>query len=112
MNYNSNGVSDNRNALKMLGIQSKDLIGGSQTLSDAYGQLVADIGTLASQGNINKDASEAVLKQTQGLRDSVSGVNMDEEAANLVKYEQAYTACSRVVSSAQKMLDALFAAMQ
>jgi len=112
VNYNSDGVSDNRNALSMVGIQEKNLVSGSQTLSDGYGQLVADIGTLASQGNINKDASQAVLNQTQALRDSVSGVNMDEEAANLVKYEQAYTACSRVVTSAQKMLDALFAAMQ
>jgi len=112
LGFNSNGVSDNRNAVKMLALQETGSLNDGTSFSDSYGELVSKIGSLASQALINRDASAAILEQSQGLRDSISGVNLDEEAANLIKYEMAYTASSRVISVAQDIIDALFEALR
>ena len=56
---------------------------------------------------MNTDAARSVLEQTQSLRDSISGVNLDEEAANLIKFEQAYNANSQVISIARQVFDTL-----
>lgn len=110
---NTNGVGDNRNALLLSGLQQKQtLAGGTATYQDAYGQMVADVGAKTQQANIARDAREALLKQSVDARDSVSGVNLDEEAANLMKMQQAYQASARLVSAADEMFQTLLDAIR
>lgn len=107
--YNSNGSSDNRNALAIGTLQRADTI-GTVTFEDAYGQLVASIGTDAAQLQISRDASESLLTQAQATRDAISGVNLDEEAANLIMFQQAYNASAQVIQIARSLFDTLLGA--
>ena len=111
LNYNSNGSSDNRNALALAALQRTDTI-GTATFEDTYGQLVSDIGARTSQLQISRDASDSLLKQAQATRDAVSGVNLDEEAANLIMYQQAYNASAQVIQVARSLFDTLLAAFR
>ena len=110
---NNNGVGDNRNALLLSGLQQKPtLAGGTATYQDAYGQIIADVGAKTQQANIGRDARETLLKQSVDARDSVSGVNLDEEAANLIKTQQAYQAAARLISTADSLFQTLLDAVR
>lgn len=109
VNYNSNGSSDNRNALALGALQQTDTI-GTGTYEDTYGQLVSNIGTSAAQLHISRDANDSLLTQAQASRDAVSGVNLDEEASNLIMYQQAYNASAQVIQIARSLFDTLLAA--
>jgi flagellar hook-associated protein 1 FlgK len=112
IDYNGSGTSDNRNALLMAALQSADKMGnGSATYQDAYRDLVAATGSLTQRSRIDMQSSLAVLDQTRERRESLSGVNLDEEAANLIRFEQAYNASAQVISVARSVLDALFDAL-
>ena len=109
IDYNGTGTSDNRNALLMSALQSADtLANGSASYQEAYRELVADTGSLTQRSRIDMQSSLAVLEQTRERRESLSGVNLDEEAANLIRFEQAYNASAQVISVARAVLDALF----
>jgi flagellar hook-associated protein 1 FlgK len=108
VHFNEDGSSDNRNVALMSGLQSANTMdGGKLSFSEAYGQLVEFVGTTTSQTRINQEASKALLDQSQGNRDSVSGVNLDEEAARLIQFEQAYNASAQVISIARQLFDSL-----
>src|SRR3569623_373837 len=110
---NATGVGDTRNALQLCGLQQKlTLAGGTATFQDAYGQIVADIGSKTQQSNIARDARNALLKQSVEARDSVSGVNLDEEAANLIKMQQAYQAAAHVITMANTLFQSILDAVQ
>ncbi|MDO9371180.1 MAG: flagellar basal body rod C-terminal domain-containing protein, partial [Gammaproteobacteria bacterium] len=101
---NTGGVSDNRNALLLTGLQTQNtLAGGTATYQSAYGQLVADVGTKTHQADINRKAQETLLNQVTQAREAASGVNLDEEAANLVRYQQAYQAAAKVIGTANSL---------
>src|SRR5574340_130359 len=105
---NSNGVADNRNALLLAALQgSPTLAGGTANYQGAYGQVVSLIGNKTSELKVTSQAQEALLSQTQALQQSESGVNLDEEAANLLRYQQAYQAASKVIQTASQMFDAV-----
>jgi flagellar hook-associated protein 1 FlgK len=108
--YNGSGISDNRNAIA-LGEKrsSNELDGGSLNFEDAYGRLIERIGTRTAQSQINRDASESLLAQTRNNRDAMSGVNMDEEAASLIQFEQSYNASAQVIKVARQLFDSLLA---
>jgi len=92
----------------MASLETAKILGdGKLGLSDAYGQLVEKVGTESASAKSNRQAAESLMQQTQSLRDSISGVNLDEEAANLIKYEQVYNANSRVISVARDLFDTL-----
>jgi flagellar hook-associated protein 1 FlgK len=111
VDFNEDGSSDNRNAALLAGLQSADtLAGGKLSFQEAYGQLVEFVGTVTSQTRINQEASEALMQQSQANRDSLSGVNLDEEAARLIQFEQAYNASAQVINIARQIFDALLAA--
>ncbi|KAF0812524.1 Flagellar hook-associated protein 1 [Andreprevotia sp. IGB-42] len=100
---NTGGSADNRNALAMASLQtSKLMFGGTATYQDAYSAMVANIGTQTNQTNIQLDAQKVILQQAEAARDNVSGVNLDEEAANLLRYQQAYQAASKVIQIANQ----------
>jgi len=108
VSFNEDGSADNRNATLLSGLQSADTIGGGKmSFSEAYGQLVEFVGTVTSQTRINQEASKALLDQSQSNRDSVSGVNLDEEAARLIQFQQAYNASAQVISIARQLFDSL-----
>ena len=108
---NLGGSSDNRNALALAGLSLTQVI-GSATFSDAYGQVVADIGSKTAAIKNNRDAADTLLTQSQANRDSVSAVNLDEEAANLIKFQQAYQASAQVISIARSLFDSLLGAFR
>lgn len=110
--YNQNGHADNRNALAMIAIQTADVVRGSaavdgpnQSLVDTYGQIVEEIGVLTATKKIDYEAYQALFEQAYNAREEVSGVNLDEEAANLIKFEQAYNAATQVISVARDLFD-------
>ncbi len=114
--FNKDGVSDNRNALALSNLQESQLVSrrlsageavGGFTLQDIYARLVEKVGTETSVANLNLSASEAVLSSSTAVRESISGVNLDEEAANLVKYQQAYQAAAQVINTSRQLFDTL-----
>jgi flagellar hook-associated protein 1 FlgK len=116
LGFNQNGVSDNRNALKLVDLQSKQTVGVDPNVSgiatgvsftDGYGDLVERVGTLTAQARQDSEATGAILKQATDNRDSLSAVNLDEEAANLIKFEQYYNASAQVIQVARSLFDTL-----
>ncbi|MCB1646957.1 MAG: flagellar hook-associated protein FlgK [Pseudomonadales bacterium] len=106
--YNGTGVSDNRNALSMIGLETQKIVDqGTVTMMDSYGRMVEFVGASTSQAQINQEASESLMQQSQSKRDGISGVNLDEEAADLIKYELAYNASAQVISIARSLFDTL-----
>lgn len=108
---NSNGSGDNRNALLLAGIMSEPVLnGGTTSMSQAIGQFVGDIGVKTNQAQVTRDAQKVVAEEAQASMQAVSGVNLDEEAANLLRYQQAYLAISQMIRVAdscfQSVLDA------
>ncbi|BFM16585.1 hypothetical protein R50073_27680 [Maricurvus nonylphenolicus] len=107
VNFNTDGVSDNRNALKFVEIESAKLINGNASFQESYGDLVEFVGTVTAESNINRDAANEILNQSRELRNSISGVNLDEEAADLIRFEQAYNASSRIITVARDLFNTL-----
>jgi len=113
--FNTNGVSDNRNALKLANLQSKSTVGvdllnpttTGASFTDAYGDLVERVGTLTSQARVDGEATSSILKQATNNRDSVSAVNLDEEAAKLIQFQQYYQASAQIIQVARTLFDTL-----
>lgn len=108
---NSNGTGDNRNALLLAGLMSEPVLNnGTTSMSGAIGQFVGDIGVKTNQAQVTRDAQKVVADEAQDAMQAVSGVNLDEEAANLLRYQQAYMAISQMIRVAdtvfQSVLDA------
>ncbi len=108
LGFNADGISDNRNAIDLVNLSSEAVVdNGLKTLSDSYGTLVEIIGIGTNASGINLEAGQQVLNQTEDLRNSVSGVNLDEEAAKLIQFEQIYNANAQVISVARDLFDRL-----
>ena len=114
--FNQNGVSDNRNALKLADLQNKQVVGVDANITststgmsfgDGYGDMVERVGTLTAQARRDDIATGAILKQATDSRDSLSAVNLDEEAANLIQFEQYYNASAQVIQVARSLFDTL-----
>ncbi len=106
--FNDSASLDNRNALRMVEMETREVLkGNTLSLAEGYGQLVEKVGTESNLSQINTEASKSLLLETQTARDALSGVNLDEEAANLVRFEQIYNANARVISVSRDLFDAL-----
>ncbi len=115
LSQNTAGVADNRNALKLIDLQTQKTVGvgaagTGATYNNAYSGLVERVGSLTAQVRTNADAAETVLTQAQSNRDSLSAVSLDEEAANLVQFQQYYNASAQVIKVAQSLFDTLIGA--
>ncbi len=104
------GVADNRNATLLGALQTTKIFydsgnGPTTTASGAYAQLVSRVGNQTNEVKVAITSQEAMLAQAQDARDSLSGVNLDEEAANLLRYQQAYQASARVMTVAQTLFE-------
>ena len=107
VSFNTDATSDNRTGLKMAALVAAETVEGGLSINGAYNKLVEQVGAKSNLARMNTEAAHSVLEQTQSLRDSISGVNLDEEAANLIKFEQAYNANSQVISIARQVFDTL-----
>jgi flagellar hook-associated protein 1 FlgK len=113
MSDNAGGIGDNRNANLLGNLQtSLTMLGGTASFQDSYGQLVADVGRRTQSAEANGIAQRGLLDQTIASKDGLSGVNLDEEAANLVRFQQAYQAASQVVLTSRTIFDTLLGAFR
>ena len=105
---NASGRGDNRNALQIATLLNKPILnGGTVSLSDTVGRLIGDIGVQTSQAQSGRDAQQVVMNDANTAATNVSGVNLDEEAANLVRYQQAYQAAAKVIGVADSLFQTL-----
>jgi flagellar hook-associated protein 1 FlgK len=105
---NSNGVSDGSNALLLAGLETKNALNNSTTTyGGVYDQMTSAIGNTTQQMQTTSQAQQSLLTQAQTSQQSVSGVNLDEEAANLMRYQQSYQACGKMVQVADTCFQAL-----
>ncbi|VAX04404.1 Flagellar hook-associated protein FlgK [hydrothermal vent metagenome] len=93
-----NALGDNSNALALAGLQAQKLLGGStESFQSAYAKLVSEVGVGTREAKVNANAQRALLDRAVESQQAVSGVNLDEEAANLLKFQQAYQAAAQVI---------------
>jgi len=110
---NAGGVGDNRNALDLAGLANlRALGGGTASLNDSYAALVADVGVNTRRAQINAEVQGHLLGEATAQRDAISGVNLDEEAADLIRFQQAYQASAQVIAVAGEMFESLFDALR
>ena len=107
---NVGGSGDNRNALNLANLQNANILDGSTaSFQEDYSNLVGFVGSKTLSTIIERDAQESLLIQAQDRKLSKTGVNLDEEAADLIRYQQAYEAAARVISTAQSLFESLLA---
>lgn len=105
---NTNGVADNRNALLLAGLQTEPkLSGGTASYQSVYSQIVSAMGVKSRDINVMGKAQAALVAQSTQAQQSMSGVNLDEEAANLLHYQQAYQASGKMMQIATTLFDTL-----
>jgi flagellar hook-associated protein 1 FlgK len=105
---NAGGTGDNRNALKIAALLNSPVLGGGTvSLNDAVGRLIGNVGVQTNQAQTGRDAQQIVLSDANSAMSNVSGVNLDEEAANLIRYQQAYQAAAKVIGVANSLFQTL-----
>jgi flagellar hook-associated protein 1 FlgK len=117
LSFNTNGISDNTNAVAMADLQkagnikiSNNNTGSLATFHEAYSNLVGKVGGSSGRAEVTLEAAMVMKNQAQDWFDSVSGVSLDEEAANLIRYQQSYAAAARIITTAREMFDTILAA--
>jgi flagellar hook-associated protein 1 FlgK len=106
------GSSDNGNAIALGNLDDAKVLGnGTVSLNNAIGGLTTQIGSAARQADYAAEAQQVLHDQAQAARDSISGVNIDEEAANMMRFQQAYQAAAQVISTADSMFQSLISAV-
>ena len=103
---NADGTGNNENMLAMVAVESKSLV-GNKTLSTAYIDHVNNIGNVARQATIAQAALKVVHDQAVTAKDQVSGVSLDQEAADLIRYQQAYQAAAKVLQVGSQLFDSI-----
>ena len=110
---NANGTGDNTNALALAAILNQGVLNnGSTSLSDAVNAYVGTVGLQTSQAQNGATAQQSVLNSAQSAQSAVSGVNLDEQAADMVQYEQAYQAAAQTIATAQTLFESLLSAVE
>ncbi|EXI76691.1 MAG TPA: flagellar hook-associated protein FlgK [Candidatus Accumulibacter phosphatis] len=105
---NTGATADGRNVLALAQLQTLDTMSGrTASFQESYAQLVSENGNRTRQAQIGGEAQKALLKQARESRDSLSGVNLDEEAANLIRYQQAYQASAKALQIATSLFDTI-----
>lgn len=120
VSFNTDGYKDNRNGLAVANLQSADLLrktavaaaaaDNKMTLNEGYATMVSFIGEKTSEAKISVDSSKALLDQSTAWKESISGVNLDEEAADLIRFQQSYAAAAKIISTSQTIFETLLQA--
>jgi len=112
-NNRNAATGDNRNALALAAMQDQDgLLKQSASYSDLYSQLVAGVGASTHQAEASLAAQQGLLERNQASLDEVAGVNLDEEAARLVQFQQAYQASAEMIKVANSLFDTLLSSVR
>ena len=109
---NENREGDNRNMKAMNALAEEDIVEGRRNFGDAYNSLIASVGTQTRQAQVAEESASAQLDQAREQREAVSGVNLDEEAADLLRYQQAYQASAQVIQIGNSLFDSLLGAVR
>ncbi|WP_029921512.1 flagellar hook-associated protein FlgK [Nevskia soli] len=113
LSANKAGSGDSSNAQLLAGISSKTLLdGGLNTLSSSNAALVSKVGAQAQQAQAQLGAETSIRNNDQAQRDSASGVNLDEEAANMMQFQQAYQAAAQVIAASNTLFNSLLSALR
>jgi flagellar hook-associated protein FlgK len=104
---NQDGVGDNKGILRMVALEGAKIMSGGRTLTESYIDEVSAVGNMAQRARVAKDALTVVFEQAKEARDTVSGVSLDEEAASLIRFQQAYQASAKVMQTASTLFDAI-----
>ncbi|AQQ00526.1 flagellar hook-associated protein FlgK [Pseudoalteromonas aliena] len=120
LEFNEGGFDDNRNGLKLAELQNGELVrqnvvasasaDNHGTFNQAFAEVVTDIGVVTGQAKTNGAAFNALAKQSESWYESLSGVNLDEEAANLLRFQQSYAASAQVLAAARSIFETLLSA--
>ena len=110
---NAGATGDNRNVLALADALGAGVLeGGTVSVANAVERLTADVGLQTRTAQVNRDAEAAVNADDLDARDSVSGVNLDEEAAAMLRYQQAYQAAAQIIATASSLFDSLLNAVR
>lgn len=107
LNYNQDGRSDSRNGVMLGALQDISTLNDNASYSDTYAIMVERVGSITNRAQINRDSTEVLKNQSQNAVTSLSGVNLDEEAANLIRFELAYNASAQIIQTARTIFDTL-----
>jgi flagellar hook-associated protein 1 len=106
---NQDGVGNNEGLLNIVALASAKVMPGNKTFAEAYIEQVSKVGNMSQQALVAKDALTVVYDQAVEARDGISGVSLDEEAANLIRFQQAYQASAKVMQTASTLFDSILA---
>jgi flagellar hook-associated protein 1 FlgK len=113
VDQNTNPAGDNRNALLLANAFNVPVLdGGTVSLNSGSSRLIGTIGVTTSQIRTSRAAQEAIYTSDRASMDGISGVNLDEEAANMVRYQQAYQAAANLIATAGTLFDSVLAALR
>jgi flagellar hook-associated protein 1 FlgK len=105
---NTNATTDGSNILLMAALQTANtLVNGTTSYQGAYGQLLGQVGSQTRELTVTSQAQTNLLDQVTKSQQAISGVNLDEEAANLLRYQQAYQAAGKAIQIANTMFETI-----
>lgn len=115
LELNLDGENDNSNGNLLAQLQQEDLVYSSDnhrvSFTEGYADLTSALGSAVMSATTDLEAAKAKYAQSQNLFSSMAGVNLDEEAANLIRYQQSYSACARIISASQTVFNSLISAL-
>jgi flagellar hook-associated protein FlgK len=102
-------VASNENAIRIADIENTRGFGNGQTIKESYLSILTSAGSTSRRSSIAKEALDVVYQQAVSSKDSKAGVNLDEEAADLLRFQQAYQASAKVMQMANQLFDSILA---
>ena len=105
----ANSPGDNSNMVLLSRLQTEDVMTDGGSLTDGYNSIVTSVGSQVTLAKISREALQVVYDQAVAENDQVSGVNLDEEAADLIRYQQAFQASAKIIEVSSKLFDAILA---
>lgn len=109
---NIGGIGDNRNALELVKLETRPQLMGGNDYRGVYARMIAEVGAQGRRVEHTLRSQEALLEQSELARESIAGVNLDEEAANLVRFQQAYEASAQMIQTANSLFKTLLDAVR
>ncbi len=101
-------VGDNRNMLSLIALrEAKNLRDGTKSIYDIYNNAVSEVAVITRSARANADTEISLLQSVTDRRDAITGVNLEEEATNLIRYQQAYQAAAQIITTANDVFDTL-----
>lgn len=107
---NTNAAGDNSNLQALIDLRDAPIMNGSESFADNYLNIVNNVGSKARFSEITQEALQVVYNQAVDTKDDISGVNLDQEAADLIRFQQAYQASAQVIQTANRIFDSILSA--